>query len=82
MCYYVYILYSRDHDKYYIGQCANISDRVKRHNAGMEHSTKPYVPWQLIWSCEKKTRGEAMMLEKKLKNLSKQRIQKFIRKYS
>jgi hypothetical protein len=50
--------------RYYVGQCADISDRVKRYNAGIERSTRPYVPWQLIWSCEKKTRGEAMMLKK------------------
>ena len=82
MAYYVYILYTAKFDKFYIGQTNDFSDRVKRHNSGYEKATKPFIPWEMLWFTSKKTRSEAMELEKKLKNLSKERIKLFIEKYS
>ena len=82
MSYYVYILYSEDFDRYYIGQTNNIEGRIDRHNSGTETATKPYMPWVLMWTIEKQTRAEAMALEKKLKNLSRERLLIFIKKYS
>jgi putative endonuclease len=79
---YVYILYSEAFGKYYIGQTNNISDRLNRHNNGYEKATSPYAPWKLLWFTEKSNRGEALLLEKKLKNLSQKRILQFIKKYS
>jgi len=80
--FYVYILYSKNFDKFYVGQTNNHVDRLKRHNSGQVKSTKPYLPWIMICILEKKTRSEALILEKKLKNLSKIRILEFIGKYS
>lgn len=82
MSYTVYILYSESADRFYIGQTADIYDRIKRHNAGSEKATAPYTPWQVVWTTQKATRAEAMELEKKLKNLSRMRLQAFIEKYS
>jgi putative endonuclease len=82
MPFFVYILYSGTSGKYYIGQTANLTDRLNRHNNGYEKFTSPYTPWKMIWFTEKSTRGEALILEKKLKNLSRERILKFIEKYS
>ena len=82
MTYYVYILYSASADRYYIGQTNDIEDRLKRHNSGAERATHPYTPWEIIWYTEKPDRSAAMTLEKKLKNLSRERIQNFIQKYS
>jgi putative endonuclease len=82
MQFFVYILYSETFSKYYIGQTSNITDRLNRHNNGYEKSTSPYVPWKMLWFTEKPTREEALLLEKKLKNLSKNRIHQFIKKYS
>ena len=82
MNYFVYILFSPTAHKYYIGQTDNLSNRLERHNAGYEKATKPYIPWQLVWYTTKQSRAEAMQLEKKLKNLSKNRINSFIEKYS
>ena len=75
-------MYSEKFDKYYIGQTNDIANRLLLHNAGTEKATQPYVPWQIIWHKEKSTGSEAMGLEKKLKNLSRERIQQFIKKYS
>ena len=82
MKYFTYILYSASHDKYYVGQTDNFENRLIRHNSGYEKSTSPYLPWIKIFVIEKPYRSEAMALEKKLKNLSKERLKQFIRKYS
>lgn len=80
--FFVYILYSEEHNRYYIGQTSDVTTRVKRHNSGLEKSTSPYKPWKLICSLEKKSRSEGMILERKLKNLNTEDLKKFIAKYS
>jgi putative endonuclease len=69
MQYSVYIIYSATLDKRYIGQTSDLNQRLLRHNAGYNKSTKLGAPWVLIsWTnCE--SRSEAMRLEKKIKNL-------------
>src|SRR5207237_10414270 len=42
--YYVYILYSASHDKYYIGQTNDVGQRLKRHNNGLEKFNSLYSP--------------------------------------
>ena len=82
MHYYVYILYSEGFKKYYIGQTQDLQERLVKHNNGYNDSTKPYRPWKLLLAIEKKSRSESVVLEKKLKNLSKKKISEFIQKYS
>jgi putative endonuclease len=82
MKYYVYILFSESHQRFYIGQTNGIEQRLQRHNGGYEKATSPYKPWKLILFLEKSTRAEAMVLEKKLKNLNTEDLKKFISKYS
>ena len=79
--YYVYVLYSEKAGRYYIGQTVDLRSRIERHNSGIEHSTKPYLPWKLVCSIAKTTRGDAMILERKLKNLNSEDLRKFIEKY-
>jgi len=43
--FYVYILYSSDTDRYYVGTCANMNIRFEQHNTGRNKSTKAGVPW-------------------------------------
>jgi len=81
MAYYVYILFTKGYDKYYIGQTNAVEERLKRHNSGTEKATAPYRPWEILWFTEKPSRAEAMELEKKLKNLSKRRLIAFMDKY-
>jgi putative endonuclease len=79
--YFVYILFSPVSNRFYIGQTADIADRINRHNAGYELATKAYRPWQMILSLEKSTRSEALILERKLKNLNTSDLRRFIEKY-
>ena len=80
--FFVYVLYSTKFDKYYVGQTKNLQERVLRHNNGMENFTKKYVPWSLVFYLMKPSRSEVLQLEKKLKNLSRDRLKAFITKYN
>ena len=81
MTYHVYILYSEAFDKYYIGQSKNVFERIHLHNNGSVKSTKPYLPWTIHWYCKKNSRSEAIILERKLKNLNRKRLMEFVAKY-
>jgi putative endonuclease len=80
--YYVYILYSAGIGSYYKGSTENVHRRLARHNAGTEPSTRLGIPWILLWFTSKESRGEAMQLERKLKNLDRARSVAFMLKYS
>ncbi len=82
MKYFVYILYSKSIQKFYTGQTNDIDQRLKRHNDGRENFTSKGVPWELVWFTPKESRSEAIILERKLKNLKQLRILKFMQKYS
>lgn len=81
MIYWVYILYSESTDTYYKGQTEDLIERIKRHNSGYEKATMAGKPWRLIWCTQKPDRGSALILEKKLKNLSRNRLIFFMEKY-
>jgi len=60
---YVYILYSENHDMYYVGATNDVKNRLRRHNLGLENFTKKYTPWTLAWFTEKPSKAEAFRLE-------------------
>ncbi len=83
LMYTVYILYSINFDRFYKGQTSDLNRRLKEHNNAEEKSTANYVPWQLVWFKNVDTRKEALILEKKLKNITgKNRIKEFIQNHS
>ena len=82
MNYFVYILYSHSSNSFYKGQTSDISERLKRHNNKLEKSTQSGSPWKLIWRAEKTSRKDALDLERKLKNLDRIRLIKFMLKYT
>jgi putative endonuclease len=79
--YFVYILYSPSTNSFYKGQTSDLDERLQRHNGKFEKATSYGAPWTLIWRVGKDTRGEALVLEKKLKNMSKEKLITFINKY-
>ena len=76
--YFVYILYSKNFDRYYVGQCENLVIRLTRHNAKGVPSTKPYIPWQLVYSENFTTRALATAREKEIKNKKSRRYIEFL----
>jgi putative endonuclease len=67
--YTVYILYSNQFDKIYIGYTGNLSERLLSHNELAKKGwTIKYRPWALVYSEEFETKEEAMIREKQLKS--------------
>ncbi len=71
--YFIYILYSKKFDRYYVGMSFNVEDRLKQHNSERVKSTKAFVPWTIIHTEEYKTRIEARKREKYLKSAAGRR---------
>ncbi len=65
----VYIIYSDSHNIYYIGQTNDLDDRLIRHNSNRSKFTKGKGPWELTSSIKLNSRSEAVILERKLKNM-------------
>ncbi|HRJ38363.1 MAG TPA: GIY-YIG nuclease family protein, partial [Flavobacteriales bacterium] len=80
--YYVYILRSLKNGSFYKGSTDNIDRRLAEHNSLKEKSTSRFAPWELCLVIEKPNRSEAVILEKKLKNLNAEKTFAFINRYS
>ena len=81
MKWFVYIIYSPGSDLYYVGQTNNVENRLYSHNHSNSQFTSKHKPWELKCSIEKQSRSEAVLLEQKVKNLSRERLERFIEKY-
>lgn len=69
MEYYVYILYSKSIDKYYVGQTSNIENRLNFHNS-IEYNkiwTKRGMPWDLVYLEKCENKSESLRREKYIK---------------
>ncbi len=66
--YKVYAISSINRKYIYVGLTSNLKERLRRHNNGYEKTTKPYKPFNLIYTEEFKTRIEARQKEKYLKS--------------
>lgn len=51
MFHYVYVIESDKNHNLYTGYTKDINNRLKEHNRSENFSTKPYLPWHLIY-CE------------------------------
>lgn len=64
---YCYILLSQKSHIFYFGSSNNIKARLELHNAGEVKSTKPHLPWKLVWYCAFETEKQAREFEQYLK---------------
>jgi putative endonuclease len=69
--FYVYILYSEAHDKFYVGHTENYKLRLEQHNTSEKFAyTSTYRPWTLAACFEAgNSRNEAIKIEKQIKKL-------------
>jgi len=65
--FHVYVLRSTTTGRRYIGSCEDLTERLRRHNAGHSKSTRHGVPWVLAYSEVFATRAEAMAREQYFK---------------
>jgi len=68
MKYYVYVLRSISHPRFYIGMTNNLTRRLHEHNSGKTKSTKGFRPWELFFFEEYTSENEALAREKYLKS--------------
>ena len=65
----VYILFSKDYDKTYVGFTSNLIERFKSHNyLSKKGYTIKFRPWQVIYVEFFTTKSEALKKEKLLKS--------------
>ncbi len=73
MGYTVYILQSEKDGSYYIGQCEDLVERLRRHNEGREKATVSRGFWKVEHTEVYGTRSEAMKRERAIKGKKSRR---------
>ena len=74
--FYAYVLKSINHDFLYKGHCENLEKRLIQHNSGMTTSTRPYLPFTIIYYESFETMEEAIAREKYFKTAAGRRYLK------
>jgi putative endonuclease len=82
MFFYVYILQSIKNKRLYIGYTKDLRKRLKEHNNGLNFSTKPYTPWQVIHYEAYLNEKDAKRREKYLKtNQGSRLLKRMLKEY-
>ncbi len=75
---WIYILYSKRIDKYYIGSTSNVKNRLAFHNSAQNKIwSRRGQPWEKVFEHEFESKKEALKAERFIKN---QKSRKFIQK--
>jgi len=67
MDFVVYILFSDNLQKYYVGQTSDLEKRIQNHNFGKSAFTSKGIPWKLVHIFACSNRSEAIRLETSIK---------------
>lgn len=65
--YYIYVLYSGEQDKFYIGYTEDLRKRIKEHNDDKSLSDRRIKGLELIYYEACKAKSDAVIREKQLK---------------
>ncbi len=63
----VYILWSEQLQKFYVGSTNNVDDRLHRHNSGYQKFTSKGRPWIMVCNFDCEDRAKAVGLENRIK---------------
>lgn len=72
----VYVLYSENFKRYYVGMTSNLENTLKEHNLGHTKSTKAFKPWIVVYKKVFDNSEGARKWEKYLKTTSGRRWRK------
>ena len=74
--YYVYIIYSKTIDRYYIGQTENIDERLEQHNTGyfLHSYTSKTKDWEIVLSMKCSSRKQSVNIESYIKSMKSRRF--------
>ena len=80
--FYVYVLESLKNKNLYFGYTEDLKKRLKEHNSGRNFSTRPHIPWSIIYyeACLEKddaTRREKYLKTTQGKKMLKLRLSKY-----
>ena len=68
--FYVYILRSTKNNSLYIGFAVDLKKRIVKHNQGLVQSTKHLRPFELMYYEAYKSKKDALIREKRLKQFA------------
>jgi putative endonuclease len=71
---YVYIIFSKKINKYYVGACTNLERRLYEHNIGHSKFTSTGMPWELMHSEQYETLAEARKIELSIKKMKSRKF--------
>ena len=79
----VYILYSKEIDKYYIGSTKNLDQRIKFHleKVFKKSNTVKSNDWELYYSIETENITIALKIERLIKNMKSRKYIDNLKKY-
>ena len=81
---YVYILFSKVLNQFYVGETVDIEDRIVQHNSGFYDSayTKKASDWTLYHKIECTNREQARRIETHIKKMKSKTYIQNLKKYS
>lgn len=80
LMFWVYAISSLNRSYVYVGMTEDLDQRIKRHNSGYEPTTRPYAPFEIIYSETHETRLKARVREKYWKSgIGKEKLRILIR---
>jgi putative endonuclease len=69
MAFYIYIIYSKSLNKYYVGSCQDVAERLRGHLNSRSKYTKIAKDWELKYTETFATRSEACQRELQIKKM-------------
>ncbi len=75
----VYILFSEELDRYYVGVTSNLEERIRKHNSKHKGFTGRANDWRLVHKENYETKTMALAREREIKNWkSREMIERLI----
>ncbi|WP_405211544.1 GIY-YIG nuclease family protein [Dokdonia sp. Asnod2-E02] len=78
----VYILYSKSIDRYYIGSCLDLEQRVQEHILNNKGFTARAQDWKIFFKIENLEYQQARRIEKHIKNMKSKTYLVNLKKYN
>ena len=66
--FYFYILYSEQLDRFYVGHCQDLEQRLERHLSNHKGFTAKAKDWEIVYSEEFPSKSLAYARERQVKN--------------
>ena len=65
--YFLYILYSPSKDRFYVGYCSDLDERLKKHNSNHKGFTGKTGDWSIVYHEVFDTKDKAYKREREIK---------------